>query len=61
MGDSWRFDPYKDYTNDDSEESNFRRFKKSKHKQRQNDGDFEKSYGKSHNKKPKFQPNRKWR
>lgn len=62
MGDSWRFDPYKDYTNDDSEESNFRRFKKSKRKPRQNDRDYDDTYdgNKSRNKNKKF-PSRKWR
>lgn len=52
MGDSWRFDPYKDYTNDDSEDTNnFRRFKKSKHRSRSRDNDFEKPFDRSRGKK----------
>lgn len=59
MGDSWRFDPNKDYLNDEDEGNNFRRFKKSKHK-KNNQQDFEKSYGKSYDKKNRPHKNN-WR
>ena len=47
MADKWRFDPYKDYTDDYSDEprSNFQRFKNKKKKSnsKQRELDFEKN------------------
>ena len=58
MGDSWRFDPNKDYTND--EEDNGRGFTKFKHKKNRNNSyDYEDNYKKS--RRGKNRPNRNWR
>ena len=45
MSDKWRFDPYKDYTDDNEGKSNFQRFKnkKKKNNNHSNEEDFEKN------------------
>lgn len=61
MGDSWRFDPYKDYTSDDSESgNNFRRFKNRKRKNKFGQRDDNDDYINNSKKKEKHH-NKNWR
>ena len=60
MGDSWRFDPNKDYLND-YDDNNGRGFKKFKHKKNRNNQQYDYD---DYDKKPrhgKYRPNKNWR
>jgi len=60
MGDSWRFDPNKDYLNDE-DDGGFRRFKKHKNK-KPNHNNYDEDDGfRNRNNKKNHRPNKNWR